>query len=210
MMQKTLKNDWNPDIWVLIWEYSGRAIQWIPTWQGLDLFQIFLHTCAWDKSSFSIGRVKSHLLMFKRLYMKGLPSVPWWTSGRRHCHWLLAVFQHCQGLNTVDMWKSCQWLDLFHVNIRDKIFKCVIHSQNSIEKKVVELVNRRLRTKVNNANNKKNSESTWIEGIQPNEESYWEKKNWGTFYTVPLASLPKSTSGQMKVRINLICICECE
>ena len=34
------KNDWNPGTWVLIWEYSARAIQWIPAWQGLDFFQI--------------------------------------------------------------------------------------------------------------------------------------------------------------------------
>ena len=36
MMQKYLRNDWNPGTWVLIWEYSVRAIQWISTWQGLD------------------------------------------------------------------------------------------------------------------------------------------------------------------------------
>ena len=35
---KDLKNDWNPGTWVLIWEYSARAIQWIPTRQGLDGF----------------------------------------------------------------------------------------------------------------------------------------------------------------------------
>ena len=29
--QKKLKYDWNPSTWVLIWEYSVRAIQWIPT-----------------------------------------------------------------------------------------------------------------------------------------------------------------------------------
>ena len=36
---KILKNDWNLGTWVLIWEYSMRAIQWIPTWLGLDGFQ---------------------------------------------------------------------------------------------------------------------------------------------------------------------------
>ena len=44
--KKIFKNDWNPDIWVLIWEYSARAIQWVPTWQGLDGFQKTLHSCA--------------------------------------------------------------------------------------------------------------------------------------------------------------------
>ena len=40
MRQTTLKNDWSPSTWVLIWEYSVKAIPWIPTWQGLDGFQI--------------------------------------------------------------------------------------------------------------------------------------------------------------------------
>ena len=37
--EKKLKNDRNPDTSVLIWEYSTKAIQWIPTWQGVDGFQ---------------------------------------------------------------------------------------------------------------------------------------------------------------------------
>ena len=37
--KKTLKNDWNPVKWVLIWEFHARAIQWIQIWQGLDSFQ---------------------------------------------------------------------------------------------------------------------------------------------------------------------------
>ena len=56
---KNLKNDWNPGIWVLIWEYSARAIQWILTWHGLDGFQKSLRPCALDKSSPSIGRVNT-------------------------------------------------------------------------------------------------------------------------------------------------------
>ena len=43
---KKLKNDWNPGKWVLIWKYIARAFQWIPTWQGLDDFQICLRHCA--------------------------------------------------------------------------------------------------------------------------------------------------------------------
>ena len=30
LLQKWLKNDWNPGKWVLIWECSVRAIKWIP------------------------------------------------------------------------------------------------------------------------------------------------------------------------------------
>ena len=55
---KHLKNDWNAGTLVLIWEYSVKVIQWIPTWQGLGGFQKSLHTCALDQSSLSIGRVK--------------------------------------------------------------------------------------------------------------------------------------------------------
>ena len=58
---KKLKNDWNPGKWVLIWEGSGRAVQWIPTWQGLDGFQRSLHPSALGESSLSIGRVKTNL-----------------------------------------------------------------------------------------------------------------------------------------------------
>ena len=43
---KNLKNDWNPGTWVLIWEFSARAIQWVPTRQGLDGFQKSLRPCA--------------------------------------------------------------------------------------------------------------------------------------------------------------------
>ena len=54
---KILRNHWNHGKWVLIWEYSSRAIQWIPTWQGLDGFQKSLHPCASAESSLSIRRV---------------------------------------------------------------------------------------------------------------------------------------------------------
>ena len=61
---KKLRNDWNPGTWVLIWECSARAIQWIPTWQGLDGFQNSLLTCALDENSLSIGTVKFYRLGF--------------------------------------------------------------------------------------------------------------------------------------------------
>ena len=60
-MQKP-ENGWNPGTWVLIREYSARAIQWIPTWQGLDGFQNSLDPCALYESSLSIGRVNSDLV----------------------------------------------------------------------------------------------------------------------------------------------------
>ena len=57
---KILEDNWNPGTWVLIWEYSLRAIQWIPTRQGLDGFQKCLLSCSLDESIASIGRVKIH------------------------------------------------------------------------------------------------------------------------------------------------------
>ena len=54
-MMQHRKNDWNPGKWVLTWEYSARAFIWIPTWQGLDVFQKSL--CL-DQRSLSIGKVK--------------------------------------------------------------------------------------------------------------------------------------------------------
>ena len=50
MMQNPLENDRNPGKWVLIWEFSARAFQWIPTRQGLDDFRESLRSCALDES----------------------------------------------------------------------------------------------------------------------------------------------------------------
>ena len=55
---KKTENDCNPGKWILIWEYSVRAIQWIPTWQGLDVFQKSLHFSALDEGSLSMECVK--------------------------------------------------------------------------------------------------------------------------------------------------------
>ena len=66
MRQKPWKNDWNPGIWVLIWEYSVRAIQWIPTWHGFEGLQKSLRLCALQESSLSIERVKWNL--FQNIY----------------------------------------------------------------------------------------------------------------------------------------------
>ena len=55
--------------------YSVRAIQLIPTCEGLDGFQKSLCPCALDESSLSIGRVNSwnvhhHQLMTKMYYFR--------------------------------------------------------------------------------------------------------------------------------------------
>ena len=57
--KKTLKNDRNHGLWVFIWEYSARVFQWIPTWQGSNDFQFFLHFSPMNESSLSMERVKT-------------------------------------------------------------------------------------------------------------------------------------------------------
>ena len=49
-------------MWVLIWEYSARAIQWISTWQCLEISQKDLLSGALDESSLRFGRVKGLLV----------------------------------------------------------------------------------------------------------------------------------------------------
>ena len=73
---KNLKNDWITAKWVLIWEYSVRAFQWIPTWQGLDGFQKYLHPSTLGKNSRSIGRVNRVCLKITTVY--GVPHSSEW------------------------------------------------------------------------------------------------------------------------------------
>ena len=78
-----------PWLVVFIWEYSARANQWIPTWQGLDGYQKSLHPCAFDKNSLSISKVKAWLrLITAEFYFSLLPyhsyklvQVSWLGSG---------------------------------------------------------------------------------------------------------------------------------
>ena len=58
---KKLRNDWNHDVWVLIWEYSARAMQWIQTWQGSDAYQKLLRHCVWAKVVSALEWLKSSL-----------------------------------------------------------------------------------------------------------------------------------------------------
>ena len=49
MVQKALKNDWNPGTWVLIWESSGKTTEWISTWQGLLVSKIFANSLFFER-----------------------------------------------------------------------------------------------------------------------------------------------------------------
>ena len=52
---------------VLIWEISARAFWWIPTWQGLDGFQKYLHPSALrGESSLNVGSVNETYCYRKR------------------------------------------------------------------------------------------------------------------------------------------------
>ena len=64
---KNLKNDLNPGKWVLIWEGSARAFQWIPTRQCSDGFQNCLHSCVLEESSLSIERVNLLVLTMAKI-----------------------------------------------------------------------------------------------------------------------------------------------
>ena len=64
------KNDWNPGKWVLIWEHSVRATQWIPTWQGLYWFQKSLHACVRVKvytpeQRYQLGRLHGDMIYIR-------------------------------------------------------------------------------------------------------------------------------------------------
>ena len=67
--KKKLENDWNPGTWVLIWEYSPKAIQWIPAQQGLDGLNLYVHPYVLYKNSLSIGRVISTVSLRNSLSM---------------------------------------------------------------------------------------------------------------------------------------------
>ena len=88
LVAKNLKNDRNLGTWVLIWEYSARAFQWIPIWQGLDVFQKSLHLCALDKRSCSIERVKMDSCSVALLRWQ------WWSKvGSCSPTWLAVISQ---------------------------------------------------------------------------------------------------------------------
>ena len=51
-IQNGAKNYWNPGMWVLIWECSARAFQYIPRWQGLDGLKKIASLCfGWTVAS---------------------------------------------------------------------------------------------------------------------------------------------------------------
>ena len=85
MMQRDLKDDWNPGTWVFIWEYSARPIQLVLIWPGLDVFQKCLCPCVLEGCSLSIGRVKSDWNLAKWVLIwdysaRVIQCIPTWQS----------------------------------------------------------------------------------------------------------------------------------
>ena len=83
------KKYWNPGIWVLIWEYSARPIQWVPTQQSLDGFQKSLHSCALNISSLIIGSVNPVMLVF--IGKLSLSTIRWVPI----CHGFSHIYAFC-------------------------------------------------------------------------------------------------------------------
>ena len=100
-----LKNGWNLGTWVLIWEYSARAIHWIERWQGFYVFQISLHPFTLDESIFNMCRYRKALYL-PLLVFQSLPSIYWLYLMQRYWRrlyyipwlwlWLIAFFQYLQ------------------------------------------------------------------------------------------------------------------
>ena len=101
--------DWNPGTWVLICEYSARAIQWIPTWQGLGDFKILcvlwmkvtsalegLRFLAWSMMCFSTtylclySSVCTIILIWAALFKGLLQCLSLWSASVPN-HWILPV-----------------------------------------------------------------------------------------------------------------------
>ena len=96
--RKSVENVKYPGTWVLIWEFSTRAFQWIPTWQGLDGFQKYLRSYALYKSSLSIGRVKVW-----NLYIWNWLNCYLDISTRRNVQYLFAKFPNLTVLNSTKL-----------------------------------------------------------------------------------------------------------
>ena len=56
-----MENDWNPGTWVLIWVYSAGAIQWVPTWQGVDGFKKLCVLVLWMKVALALEGLRNML-----------------------------------------------------------------------------------------------------------------------------------------------------
>ena len=97
MIQKHLKNDWNPGTWVIIREYSVRAILWIPTWQGLEWFSRFCIPLLLPKvaSAFEGLRCRDVIVCLTQVWQSLLPlfcdktfefAIQTWQTSLEHCY----------------------------------------------------------------------------------------------------------------------------
>ena len=94
-----------------IWKYSARAIQWVPTWQGLDGSQKSLHPCAFGKSSLSIRKANSGELLF--LCHPAVIYSACWRSVLSKC--LDSTISHIFG--SISYWTWLVWYCVFYSSL---------------------------------------------------------------------------------------------
>ena len=75
MMQKNLKNDWNPGTYVLLYEYSARAIQWIPLQQGSEGFKKLGVLLLWKVNPFMLRLLLSMGEKCKKFWKPSKPCL---------------------------------------------------------------------------------------------------------------------------------------
>ena len=109
-----------------MWDYSARAFQWIPTWQGLVGFQRSLHSCALDGSSLSIGRVKKIHYNDSHLPNKAFNHKNWrfvvWIL--RHLIFLNMVFQVLFEGNLYLGIRTSNLIYIFLLTCKIKLYLC--------------------------------------------------------------------------------------
>ena len=124
---------------ILTWENLLRVIKWIPTWQGLDVFQKYLHSCALNKSSLTIGRVKGFAPMdwdvlpvdIVNISSSHIPAVDNRKSDKtakcmlqvKNCCWCY-YFLDAGHIILFPFIDTCRWLITFRMMKMINIFTC--------------------------------------------------------------------------------------
>ena len=64
-------------LWVLIWEYFMRAIQWVPTWQDLMVFKKLCILVHWAKVALALDGLKGTLEKWYESRITGRVNLPY-------------------------------------------------------------------------------------------------------------------------------------
>ena len=86
---KILKIYRNPGIWLLIWEYSMRAIHWVPIWEGLDDLKYICVIVHWTKVALALEGLTRLTPRFLKCKAQGRKDF-WKTFKPSHVgiHWI--------------------------------------------------------------------------------------------------------------------------